>query len=194
MKERGFTLVEIVMVALIMSVITGVVLALTSTGQSLYNTTEHQMHVSSRAQALADRLFSELRQASFQGEDLDDDDDPGDLAEEDTNNNGRIDDDWSLADGASAQSLSFNAAIGGGLSSDVITFRFDGETVFRESGTANPRTAVLAKDVTALTFTRQGRRITINIVVQSGVTGDGTPGSSRGGRQLSVLREVLLRN
>ena len=194
MRKRGFTILEMAVSAIILTTISGTILALTATGQRLYTSSEHQAHASGRAKALIERMITELRQASFDGEDRDQDNDPDDLDSEDANGNGRIDDDWSLADGETADAISFNAVLRGGLVTDVVTFRFDGERVWRESGSTNPVRAVLATDVTALTFTRQGNRLTINIIVESGVTGDGSAGSSRGGRQVTLLREILIRN
>ena len=194
MRIRGFTLIEIAVSGVILTTVTGAVLALTTTGQSLYTTTEHRAHATGRAMALVERMITELRHASLVGEDLDEDDDLDDLDDEDTNNNGRIDDDWSLADGETAEAISFNAIQRGGRVTDVISFRFDGERVWREAGSTNTVQAILATDVTALTFTRQGTRLIINLIVESGVAGDGTEGTSRGGRQVTLVREILIRN
>lgn len=184
---RGFTLIEVVIVAALLVVIMGSAMGMATTGQTVATSSTHKMKASTRAHGLAERILSELRQASIHAEDLDEDDDPLDLELEDTNGNGRIDDDWSLADGGTDNRISFNRALGGKQYTDKITIRFDGETVWHESGTATVASTVLATDVTALTFTRRGNRITVNIEVESGV-------GNRGGKQITLRRDIMLRN
>lgn len=187
MSERGFTFIELIIAATVFTIVIGAVMGLSMTSGQLFTTTQHAMHASTRAHGVMDRIISELQQASFRGEDIDEDDDPNDLLSEDTNDNGRIDDDWSLPDGTSAASLSFNMAVAGGQYSDVVSFRFDGERVWRESGSTNPVRALLAEDVITLTFARQAKRISINLVVESGVAG-------RGRRRVSLQRDIMIRN
>ena len=193
MRKRGFTILEMAVSAVILATISGTILALTATGQRLYTSSEHLAHASGRAKALIERMITELRQASFDGEDKNQNNDPDDLDSEDVNDNGRIDDDWSLADGETANAIAFNAVLRGGRVSDVVVFQFDGEKVWRDSGSTNPVHAILASDVRNLTFTRQGNLVIINITVESGVAGDGSAGSSRGGRRVTLTREILIR-
>ena len=138
----------------------------------------------------------ELRRASINAEDIDKDNDVDDLDTEDLNKNGRIDDDWSLADGETAETVSFNMVNNEGLYSDKITYRFDGERLWRDYGSdpAKVKSSVISSDATAVTFTRQGRRIIINVVVESGVVRESENEQDRGGRQVSLVREILLRN
>ncbi|MHC4954315.1 MAG: prepilin-type N-terminal cleavage/methylation domain-containing protein [Planctomycetota bacterium] len=194
MHARGFTLIEVVLGAAIFSVIAGIGLGLVMTGQQSYSTSTHQMHASTRASAVMERILEEVRHASVSGEDIDNDDDPDDLDSHDRNGNGRIDDDWSLADGETAQELAFNVVGNNAVISDRIAFRFDGERVWRVAGSTNPEPIPIANDVTALTFTRQGKRIVINVVVSSGVVAESAEEHDRGGRQVSLVREILLRN
>ncbi len=189
--SRGFTLIEALIAATIFSGVLAASMGMAASGQTLQARSTHQMHASTRAHALLERMSVELRHASILAEDIDGDNDPDDLDTEDTNGNGQIDDDWSLADGETAETLSFNRALGGHLYSDRIAFRFDGQRVWRD-GSTGP-SIVLARDVTALTFTRQGKRITITIVVKSGVADDGSTGG-RGGAQVSLRRDIMLRN
>jgi len=191
MRTRGFTFIEVIFAAAISTLICGGVLALSLTGSKIYTTSSNQMKSSTRAHGVMERMLVELRQASISAEDLDNDNDPDDIDVEDVNGNGRIEDDWSLADGASAQSLTVNLALGNGMYSDPITFRFDGSTLWRVQG---GESAILANDVTALTFTRQGRRLIVNVVVASGVLAEDATSYDRGGRFLSLVREVLIRN
>ena len=187
MNSRGFTLLEIGIVAMLLVVVTGAAMGMALTGQQVAASNGHEMKASTRVYGLAERMITEIRDASVVAEDIDEDDDPDDIDEEDRNGNGRVDDDWSLADGETATELSFNRTLSGGLVTDRITFRLDGGIVWRDSGSTAPESAVLAQDVTAMTFTRKGDRITLNLVVSSGVGG-------RGGKQVALRRAVMLRN
>ena len=144
----------------------------------------------------SERMLSDIRSASIRAEDINANDSDDDLAAEDLNGNGRIDDDWSLADGETASEISFNMVAANGLYTDKITYRFDGEHLRRDLGSnpATVKTTVVSSDVTAVTFTRQGRRIIINVVIESGVVRTSETEQDRGGRQVSLVREILLRN
>jgi len=193
-RNRAFTLVEIIVASAILTVIAGTGLALVMTGQKSYVSSSNQMQASTRAGAVMERMLSELRMASIRGEDLDEDDDVADLTGEDLNGNGRIDDDWNLDSGDTASTISFNKVERAGLYSDIVTFAFANGELTRTSGSTSPVTSILATDVTAVTFTRQGPRIIINVVVESGVVAASAEDYDRGGRQVSLIREVLLRN
>ncbi len=186
--KRGFSILEVTLGATIFIVVSGAVMGLAATGQGLYADSQHHQAAAGRANALMDRIFAELRHASIRGEDR-----PGndDLDIEDTNDNGRLDADFSLESGETATSIAFNVARGGGLVSDRMEIRFEGKKVWHIAGSTNPRRAVLARDVKSLTFTRQGKRIIVNIITSSGVTGGG---KNRAGKRVSLVREVLLRN
>jgi len=195
-QNRGFTVVEIVVSSAILAVVAGVGLAMVMTGQKVYASSAHQMHASTRAGGVMERMLGDIRSASIRAEDLNDNDVPEDLASEDLNGNGRIDDDWSLADGETASAISFNMVGAKGLYTDKITYRFDGEHLRRDLGSnpATVKTTIVSSDVTAVTFTRQGRRIIINVVIESGVVRTSEAEQDRGGRQVSLVREILLRN
>ena len=194
--NRGFTVVEIVVASSLMAVISGVGLAMVLTGQKVYAKSSHQMHASTRASGVMERILADIRIASIRGEDVDDDDSIDDLTAEDLNGNGRIDDDWSLADGETANSISFNMVTSAGLYSDKVSYEFDGEHLRRHLGSnvATMKSTVVSSDVTAVTFTRQGRRIIVNIVLESGVVRKSETEQDRGGKQVSLVREILLRN
>ena len=194
MHQRGFTFLEVALAAAIMTVVAGVGLSMMLTGGKVYSSGSNRMSASARANGVMERILAELRMASINGEDLDRDNDPNDLDAEDLNGNGRIEDDWSLPDAETAEEITFNATRGSDNYSEPIRFFFDGERVYREAGVTNPERALLASDVTALTFTRQGRRITVNVVVQSGEVGKRQNGAEKDGAQTSLVRDVLLRN
>jgi len=194
MRNRGFTFIEVAIAAAIMTVVAGVGMSLMMTGTRVYAQGSKRTNASTRATAIMDRILSELRMASIVAEDLNRNDDPDDLVREDTNGNGRVEDDWSLADGATASEITFNAVRGLKIYSEPIRFFFDGERVYREFGATSPDKAVLARDVTALTFTRRGRLVLIHLVVQAGEVGKHETGAEKDGSQVSLVREVLLRN
>jgi len=194
MQQRGFTLIEVIVGSAILAVIAGVGLGMVLTGQKAYASSSNQMHAATRANSVMERVLTELRMASIKAEDVDDDDDAGDLTTEDLNGNGRIDDDWSLADGDTASTIAFNIVDGQGRYSDRVAFRYADGRLVRVLGSTNPIVSVIATDVTALTFTRQGKRIIINVVVESGVVAQSEEEYDRGGRQVSLVREILIRN
>ena len=194
MAKRGFTLIEVIIGSALLAVVAGVGIGMVLTGQKAFTSSSNQMYASTRASSVMERILCELRMASIRGEDVDDDDDTGDLTKEDLNGNGRIDDDWSLADGETSSVISFNIVDGVGNYSDRITFRYAGGRLVRELGSTNPVVSLLADDVTALTFTRQGERIIVNVVVESGVVAQSEEDYDRGGRQVSLVREILIRN
>ena len=194
MRSRGFTFLEVTLAAAIMTVIAGVGLSMMMTGGKLYAAGSSKMSASTRANGVMERILAELRLASIQAEDVNFNNDPGDLDSEDFNGNGRIEDDWSLADGATAQEITFNAVRGSGTYSKPIRFFFDGKRVMREFGADTPDRATMARDVKALTFTRRGRRVTVHIIVQSGQVGTRENGAEREGTQVSLVREILIRN
>jgi len=177
-----------------MTVVAGVGMGLMMTGQQAFTASANQAHASGRASSIMERMLAEIRMASIGGEDRDDDDDENDLDIEDENGNGRIDDDWSLADGETATSITFNMMLAGGRVTDLVRFRFDGDRLWREAGSDPLRKSLIAEDAEAVTFTRQGARIIINVVTSSGVVTQSEGETDRGGRQVSLLREVLLRN
>ena len=187
MRQRGFTAIEILIGAALFSMIAGVLLGLAATGQKVYVTGENNMKASTRVHGLMERILTEVRQGSFKAEDVDEDDDVDEL-DEDSNGNGAVDDDWSLADSTTSTSLSFNAALGGGVFSEKITFSFDGKRVWRTDG---DKSLVLANDVKALTFTRNGNTINVSITLQSGVV---KVNQDRGGKRITLKRDVLIRN
>jgi len=193
-RGRGFTFLEVTIAAAIMTVVAGVGLSLIMTGQQAYTSSSNQTYASTRANAIMERMLAEIRMASIGGEDMDGDDDPDDIDFEDVNDNGRIDDDWTLADGETAESITFNMMLAGGRVTDLVRFRFDGDRLWRESGSDPLRKSLIAEDAEAVTFTRQGSRIIINVVTSAGVVSRSEGETDRGGRQVSLLRELFLRN
>jgi len=177
-----------------MSVVAGVGLSMMMTGQQAYRSSANKMHAATRANGIMERLIVELRMASLRGEDRDNDDDENDLVHEDRNANGRIDDDWSLADGETSESITFNMMLAGGRVTDRVRFFFDGDRLWREAGSDTVRKSLIAEDAEAITFTRQGTRIIINVVTSAGVVSLSEGETDRGGRQVSLVRELFLRN
>ena len=194
MRKRGFTFIEVTMAAAIMTVIGGVGLSMMMTGTRVYAEGSKRTNASTRANGIMERIMAELRMGSIVAEDLNRNNDPDDIAGEDTNGNGRVEDDWSLGDGETASEITFNAVRGLKNYSEPIRFFFDGERVYREFGVTSPDKAVLARDVKALTFTRRGRLVLVHLIVQSGELGTYETGAEKDGKQISLVREVLIRN
>ena len=133
-----------------------------------------------RGQKVLERMGAELRMASEWGEDRDKDGelDPG----EDTNGNGVLDADWSLADGVCEKTLSFNrridlrdeygTVIATGLHSRRITYRLVEDKVIRQwqvtkpGGSVATRTAVMARGIKDVQFCRQGPLIQATVEVR----------------------------
>lgn len=191
---RGALMIEVLVTGMMVAVASlGAAAALIS-GLTLEQRSERTMAEVATAENVMERILAELRLASTHAEDLDRDNDAGDLDSEDSNGNGRIEDDWSLGEGATAQEITFNAVRGAGNYSAPIRFFFDGERVMREFGADTPARATVARDVKALTFTRKGRRVTVHIIVQSGQVGTRENGAELDRTQVSLVREILIRN
>lgn len=188
MIARGFTTLEIILAATLFTLISAAVFGIATTGQQMYISSGNETKSASRAHGLMGRLINDLRGATILGEDLDQNDDPADLDTEDVNGNGQIDDDWSLQDGTTEQWISFNKILGAGTVSEKITIRFDGNRVLREQ---QGKTAIIAADVRALTFTRTGNRVDVYLYTEAGLV---KTDSDRGGRGLRLTRSVYVRN
>jgi len=179
-NQRGYSVVEIAFSGLFLTMIIGAAAVAVTRDKEASRIILAPMSPELRVNAVMERLASELRMAGEFGEDLDHD---GELdAGEDANENGVLDADWSLADGAVNQpSLSFNRRIdqfdedgnllATGIYSRRITYRLDGERLIREwqrsTGPTTVKTerTVLAKGIGGLRFSRTGKVLTFSIDV-----------------------------
>lgn len=188
MRARGFTTLEVILAATLFVMISAAVFGIAATGQQMYVTSGNATKSSSRAHGIMGRIVTELRQATIKGEDRNQNNEDADLDAEDTNGNGRLEDDWSLADGTTEQWIQFNKILPGGKVTDPVRIRFDGKRILRDY---QGKTAVVANDVRALTFARNGTQVVVTLYVETGRKGKQRSVSGRG---LRLRRAVLIRN
>ena len=179
MSQRGFTVLELTVSAALLAVIMGTVALSISGDTATHRALTRPVLPLMRGHRVIERIGAELRMASEWGEDRDRD---GVMdALEDTNDNGTLDADWNLPDGTAQGTLSFNRridlrdgagnVISTGLHSRRITYRKVGGEVIREwqvttaGGAVQTKRAVMARGVTAVTFSRNGAIITVAIEV-----------------------------
>ena len=180
MRERGFSLLEILIATgIFVFVVTAATMAVSQDARSLRVLGGH-LGPEMKARAALDRVSAELRMASVWGEDrnhnlsLDDG--------EDTNDNGSMDSDWSLEEGADPVSfITFNRRmdavdesgniVGSGIFSDAVTYRLEGDRLIRlwnvrvGENVVTKRTT-LAHGVMDLRFNRTAEIVTISIDVR----------------------------
>ena len=170
---RGFSLLEMTVAIAVFATVLGTVAAgLVRDNQAQQAILAHTGPVMKLRSAM-NRVAADLRMAGLWGEDRDHDGylDSG----EDINGNGVLDADWSLAEGVTETTLSFNARTDLRDGTDVIatgiydartTYKFvDGnlireQLVYDDEGNASVRKAVLAEDVKSVEFSRSGRVVT----------------------------------
>ncbi|MHC4958784.1 MAG: PulJ/GspJ family protein [Planctomycetota bacterium] len=180
MRNRGFTLIEVVIAGGIFAMLLGTVAVSIHNEGSTHRALVAPITPMMRAQKIMNRLSSELRMASLNGEDRDGDGDH-DIGE-DTNENGVLDADWSLPDDGCANTLTFNRRIDykdgtgeliTGHFSRRIQYKLDGDRLVREwdltddDGKLVTRRSVLAQGVSRLEFCRKKKVVvvTVDIVI-----------------------------
>lgn len=180
MRERGFTLVEMIVASAIFAMVFGAAAAAVARDQQTHRVVSAQFGPELRALSTLDRIATELRMAGEWAEDKDHDGelDPG----EDANGNGVLDAAWDLPDGAVNQDhISFNRRVDlrdeegeivtAGVYSRRVTYRLDGTDLVREwehdkaDGEIEIRRAVIARKVGALRLTREGILVTVSLDV-----------------------------
>ncbi len=162
-RRRGTALVEVTVSAALCVVIVGLGAVLTSTSQSDSDQMRVRAALKIHAAEATDLIARELELATLTGEDangnktLD--------ANEDTNRNGRLDADWSLADGALDRAITFNLPVNGWLWSGPITYYLaaNGTLMRRENG----RDREICRGVTTFQVTRTGNLVDIDLTVAS---------------------------
>ena len=180
-RERGFTIVEMVLgSAIFLAIFAAATIAMIG-DQRAERVLTAQIGPEMRARDALERLAAELRMAGLRGEDRNDN---GELDDgEDVNINGRLDADWSLADGALDEpELTFNrrldfvdpeeeTAVSGVYSSPVRYVR-DGDSLVRiwtrtdPEGETRQERHVVASGISGLRFTRRGTLVTVAIDVR----------------------------
>lgn len=181
--HRGFTAVELVIAVSIGAVLAMVAGAMTKTASDASNAAFHRNGLVMRANAIADRISTELRSAGIEGED---ENGNGHLEpEEDSNLNGVLDSAWSLPSGATADTLTFNRVEQGDRWSPPVTYFVQNNTLLRSELGKTDR--MLTHDVLTLQVARNDRHVTLTLTL--GIS------DRRGNRwSESIRRDVYVRN
>ena len=179
--QRGFTIVEMVLGSAMFLALFGAATVALIGDQRAERVLTAQIGPEMRARDSLERLSAELRMAGLRGEDRNDN---GELDDgEDVNVNGRLDADWSLADGVLDQpELTFNRRIDmvdeeegttSGVYSSPVRYFLDGESLVRiwnrtdpESGETRPIRHIVATGIRGLRFSRRGTLVTVALDVR----------------------------
>lgn len=175
MSRRGFTILELSVAAAILAIIFGSLASALVTDGPTHRVLTAPVNPLMRGHKVIEHIAGELRMAGEWGEDRDHDGefDPS----EDTNLNGVLDADWSLPDGATANTLTFNrridikvGTVAHGAYSRRITYRLAGTEIIRDWEVTTPsgsskRSAVMATGINDLRFIRAGRVVTVEVDV-----------------------------
>lgn len=159
-RSAGFTLIEVTIAVALGGVVLFAATALSRTSLRDGSAIACRTAVETKVADAAETIVRDLQVAGLHGEDADADGALG--AQEDTNRNGRLDADWDLADGASADHATFNIVHRGWMWSGPVAYSLtaDGVVVRTEDGA----TREICRNVQALTFTRTGDMIDVVLV------------------------------
>lgn len=174
--NRGFTYVEVALASLFGVLLIGAATMSLVQDARGSNTLLQEDVPTLSAQKAMETISEEIAMASFIAEDRDGD---GLLStSEDLNVNGVLDADWSLADGTSSSTLTFNRRFDllfrsgerpSTAYSSAITYGLEsGQLVRRTVHSATKRVlrTVLASNVKKLRFTRMGEMVHIDLVIE----------------------------
>ena len=191
-NTRGLTIVELVLASLFGLLLIGAAaMSLGRDAQASSALIQEDVPTLS-AQKAMETIAEEIGMASFIAEDRDGNGELG--ASEDLNVNGQLDSDWSLADGTTASTITFNrrfdlmfqsGARPSTAYSSKIRYSLQSGRIVREtkhSGTGQILRTSLASHVSDLRFTRIGGMVHIDIVIQL-----------RDGQTRTLAKSVLVR-
>ncbi len=160
-RQRGLSLVEVVIASAIgaMVLTAGSLLLRNSFRDS--NAAYIRDSLAIRCADSADQVVRELQLGTLVGEDTN-----GNHAldtAEDVNRNGRLDADWSLADGTAATSITFNALLGGWMWTEGITYSVNNKGVLlrREKGVDRE----ICRNVSLFKVTRSGTMVDVDLTL-----------------------------
>ncbi len=177
---KGFTLVEVVTASAILG---SVMLAAVSLGGGSLKSAAGiatSQNLSVRAAEATDVVARELQIAGIAGEDVNEN---GLLdAGEDTNRNGRLDADWSLPDGATSGSITFNVIGANWLWGPPITYDVAGGILRRTQGTS---VREICRNVKAFSVSRNGSVVDV-VLTLGAVDRTGKPWTVTGKRRVDV--------
>lgn len=157
-STRGLSILEVLIAATLGAGVLGAGFMLTQTTTRAGTAAHQQSLVSTRVADAAEMIVRDLQVASLLAEDRNGN---GTLdLGEDVNNNGALDADWSLSDGGSAASITFNRIERNWLWSAPVTYAVQNGVLVR---TSNGVAREICRDITALSFTRAGTTVDVAI-------------------------------
>jgi prepilin-type N-terminal cleavage/methylation domain-containing protein len=151
--SRGFTLVEMVIVAAIVPIVLGAVFMIARNFSDIRSEAAEAVIVTEKLRTSLRKISDELRTSSKTAE-----------AEEDLNGNGRLDADWALT----PTSITFNRMLPDGTYSLPITYRLVNGNLERRwmsTATGPTHTTVIARSVASFSVTEASPQLTIAMVV-----------------------------
>ncbi len=160
-RRRGVTLLETTVAAAAASILLVGAIALTRTAGTVGRGVTKRTSLAVSATNAMQRIERDLQIAGFGGEDgntnrvLD--------TGEDANRNLRLDADWSLADGATATSITMNLVERNWTWSGPVTYSVANRVLRR---TQDGVSAEICRNVTNFTVSRAGDMVTVNLAVQ----------------------------
>ena len=186
MNKRGFTVLEVMVAGALFVVLLGSAAIAVATDTQAERVLVAQVGPEIAARTALERITAELRMAGVRGEDRNGN---GELdPTEDLNENGELDSDWNLAEGATANKLSFNRRVEirytkddlvpQGEYSRAVTYQLEEDRIVRIArqifpGESEPRVhrSVLARRIARLQFrrTRSVIRVEIDVMLPKGV-------------------------
>ena len=161
-RQTGLTFVELAVASAIGAMILGLGVSLTRSSLRDSNALFVRTSLQTRAASATDQLARDLQVATLSGEDANDNKSLD--ANEDTNRNARLDADWSLKDGGSADAITFNAVASGWLWSAPITWYVKGGVLMRRDDTSDRE---ICRGVKAFQVTRSGNLVDIDLTVSA---------------------------
>jgi hypothetical protein len=166
-RERGLTAVEVIIATALSAGIMLLGLQLAGTTSDAATASHRRTTISARVADASEAIVRDLQVAGLSGEDRN----LNDLLDidEDTNNNGRLDADWSLPNGGTAASITFNKVERRWIWGPPITYSIQNSTLVR---TVGGQAREICRGVTSFSMTRSGDRVDISLT-SSGTDGNG---------------------
>jgi hypothetical protein len=161
-RQFGATVVEVAVGASLAAVFLGLGTRLSMNSMKDSNGMYVRTGLSMRASETTNQIVRELQLATISGEDVNWNKvlDPG----EDINRNGALDCAWSLADGASASSISFNPSLDGWTWGAPVTYFLSSGTLMRRE---NGQDREICRGVTGFQVTRTGHLVDVDLTLSA---------------------------
>jgi type II secretory pathway component PulJ len=179
-RERGLSLVEIIVATALASGIMLVALRLAGTTSNAATASHRRTTISTRVADATEAVVRDLQVAGLSGEDVNGNGllDVG----EDTNNNGALDAAWSLPNGGTAASITFNKVQDRWIWGPPITYSIQNGVLVRVEGAQRRE---ICREVTSFSISRSGDRVDISLT-STGKDGRGETWSDTAERRVYV--------